>query len=61
MNFDFSGKRVLVTGGSVLDVFDRLEVLESTAEAVINATAIGQVSKMSDAVIQELRAAFKIS
>jgi hypothetical protein len=35
--------------------------LESTAEAVINATAIGQVSKMSDAVIQELRAAFKIS
>jgi L-fuculose-phosphate aldolase len=51
---------VLVTGGSVLDVFDRLEVLESTAEAVINATAIGQVSKMSDAVIQELRAAFKI-
>jgi hypothetical protein len=34
--------------------------LESTAEAVINATAIGQVSKMSDAVIQELRAAFKI-
>jgi L-fuculose-phosphate aldolase len=44
-----------------LDVFDRLEVLESTAEAVINATAIGQVSKMSDAVIQELRAAFKIS
>jgi L-fuculose-phosphate aldolase len=52
---------VLVTGGSVLDVFDRLEVLESTAEAVINATAIGQVSKMSDAVIQELREAFKIS
>lgn len=51
---------VLVTGSSVLDVFDRLEVLESTAEAVINATAIGTVSKMSDEVIQELRVAFNI-
>ncbi len=51
---------VLVTGSSVLDVFDRLEVLESTAEAVINATAIGTVSKMSEPVIQELREAFKI-
>jgi L-fuculose-phosphate aldolase len=51
---------VLVTGTSILDVFDRLEVLESTAEAVINATAIGEVSKMSESVIQELREAFKI-
>jgi L-fuculose-phosphate aldolase len=51
---------VLVTGTSILDVFDRLEVLESTAEAVINATAIGDVSKMSESVIQELREAFKI-
>ena len=33
---------VLVTGSSVLDAFDRLEVLESTAEAVINAGAIGK-------------------
>ena len=38
---------VLVTGSSVLDAFDRLEVLESTAEAVINARAIGEVSVMS--------------
>ncbi len=51
---------VLVTGASVLDAFDRLEVLESTAEAVINAHAIGEVSAMPDAVICELRAAFKI-
>ena len=51
---------VLVTGTSILDVFDRLEVLESTAEAVMNATAIGEVSKMSESVIQELREAFKI-
>jgi len=51
---------VLVTGSSVLDVFDRLEVLESTAEAVINAHAIGDVSAMPDAVIRELRDAFGI-
>jgi L-fuculose-phosphate aldolase len=51
---------VLVTGTSVLDAFDRLEVLESTAEAVINAHTVGQVSTMPDAVIRELREAFKI-
>jgi L-fuculose-phosphate aldolase len=51
---------VLVSGSSVLDAFDRLEVLESTAEAVINARAIGEVSTMPDAVIQELCEAFKI-
>ena len=49
---------VLVTGSSVLDAFDRLEVLESTAEAVINAQAIGRVSVMPDAAIDELRAVF---
>ncbi len=51
---------VLVTGSSVLDAFDRLEVLESTAEAMINAHAIGDVAVMPDAVIHELRAAFGI-
>lgn len=51
---------VLVTGSSVLDAFDRLEVLESTAEAVINAGALGEVANMPDAVIQELRKAFGI-
>ncbi len=49
---------VLVAGTSVLDAFDRLEVLESTAEAVINAKAIGDVNAMPDEVIEELRNAF---
>jgi len=49
---------VLVTGSSVLDAFDRLEVLESTAEAIINAGALGKVATMSDDVIDELRTAF---
>ena len=51
---------VLVTGSSVLDAFDRLEVLESTSEAIINAGSIGKVAEMSDEVITELRAAFNL-
>ncbi|HQZ64373.1 MAG TPA: class II aldolase/adducin family protein [Planctomycetaceae bacterium] len=51
---------VIVTGRSVLDTFDRLEVLESTAEAVINARAVGEISAMPESVINELRAAFKL-
>ncbi len=49
---------VLATGTSVLDAFDRLEVLESTAEAVINARTLGAVAVMPDQVIDELRRAF---
>lgn len=49
---------VLVCGTAVLDAFDRLEVLESTAEAIINARHLGEVTPMSDAVIEELKAAF---
>jgi L-fuculose-phosphate aldolase len=49
---------VLVTGGDVLEAFDRLEVLESTAEALINSRAIGSLSPMSDEVIRELDRVF---
>lgn len=49
---------VLVAGSSILDTFDRLEVLETTAEAIINSRPIGLVSPMSESVIDELRAAF---
>jgi len=49
---------VLVTGSSILDAFDRLEVLESTAEALINSRILGEVSPMSGMVIAELRQAF---
>lgn len=51
---------VLVTGRSVLDAFDRLEVLEATAEAVINARTIGNVSNMPEEAIDELREAFDL-
>lgn len=49
---------VLVTGSSVLEAFDRLEVLESTAEAIINSRAVGNLAPMSDQVILELEEVF---
>lgn len=51
---------VLVTGTSILDAFDRLEVLEATAEAIIDAQALGTVSPMSKAVIEQLKQAFNL-
>ena len=49
---------VLVTGQDVLDAFDRLEVLESTAEALVNARAIGALVPLTDAAIEELQRPF---
>ena len=48
----------LVLGKSILDAFDRLEVLESTAEAVILSRSLGEVRPMGDEVIEELVQAF---
>ena len=45
---------VMVLGTSLLDAFDRLEVLESTAEAVINSRPLGPVRPMDEEVIAEL-------
>jgi L-fuculose-phosphate aldolase len=49
---------VLVTGTDVLDAFDRLEVLESTAEAIVNALPLGPLAPMSDAAVSELEATY---
>ena len=49
---------VMVLGTTILDAFDRLEVLESTAEALINARSLGDISPMPPAVIEELQNAF---
>ncbi len=49
---------VLVTGTGVLEAFDRLEVLEATAEALINALPLGPLTPMSDAAVSELDSSF---
>jgi L-fuculose-phosphate aldolase len=51
---------VQVWGTSVLDAFDRLEVLETTAEAMINSRPLGAMVPMSDQAIDELNAAFQL-
>lgn len=48
----------MVLGKSLLDAFDRLEVLEATAEALINSGAMGEVRPMGADVIDELVRAF---
>jgi L-fuculose-phosphate aldolase len=50
---------VLVLGTSVLDAFDRLEVLETTAESLLAGRAVGELHRMGDDVIAELLAAFR--
>jgi L-fuculose-phosphate aldolase len=52
---------VLVLGASLLDAFDRLEVLEATSEALINSLALGGAVPMSPETIAELEAAFNMS
>jgi L-fuculose-phosphate aldolase len=49
---------VLVAGRTVLDAFDRLEVLDSTAAAILRSRALGAIHPMPEKVISELLAAF---
>jgi L-fuculose-phosphate aldolase len=49
---------VLVTGSDVLEAFDRLEVLESTAEAIINCRAVGELKPLSGEITRGLDEAF---
>ncbi|MCH8474059.1 MAG: class II aldolase/adducin family protein [Opitutales bacterium] len=51
---------VLVAGRSVLDAFDRLEILESTAMAILRCQTLGPVSKMTEVMTKELEEAFGI-
>jgi Ribulose-5-phosphate 4-epimerase and related epimerases and aldolases len=49
---------VLVAGGSVLEAYDRLEVLESTARALIDSRALGGHTPMSPEALAELERHF---
>jgi L-fuculose-phosphate aldolase len=49
---------VLVIGSDILEAYDRLEVLDSTAEAILNCRAIGELAPMPDEVIRELEETF---
>jgi L-fuculose-phosphate aldolase len=49
---------VLVAGADILEAFDRLEVLESTAEAIINCQGLGTLAPMPLEVTRELDRVF---
>ena len=52
---------VMVVGDSVLSAFDKLEVLEYSAEAVLDAQRIGGHVAMSQKIIDELAEAFHLT
>ena len=51
----------IVAGTSLLNAFDRLEVLEYSAAAIIAAKDIGQLVLISDEEIHDLKVAFKLT
>ena len=50
---------VIVTGASLLNAFDKLEVMEYSAKAILDTCGIGKLVKISDDEVKELRYAFK--
>ncbi|HEY9248868.1 MAG TPA: class II aldolase/adducin family protein, partial [Rariglobus sp.] len=48
----------LIVGRTLLEAFDRLEVLEATAEALLLSRPLGQLVPMPDEALAELRRAF---
>lgn len=50
----------VVLGRSILDAFDRLEVLEATAEALILSRSLGPLVPMPASAIEDLKKAFNV-
>lgn len=51
---------VITTGSSLLQAFDRLEVLESTAHSIIDSAPLGTIVHIKDAEVEDLKAAFHL-
>lgn len=49
---------VIVTGSSLINAFDKLEVLEYSAKAVVASKSIGEIVPITDAEVADLREAF---
>jgi len=52
---------IIVTGDSLLNAYDRLEVAEYSAKGIISARSIGEVVKIDQSKIAEIEKAFKLS
>lgn len=53
--------QILVTGNSLLNAFDRLEVTEATAHSIIAAQDIGPLVHISDAEVKDIDEAFHLN
>lgn len=53
-------KSVIVTGASMLQVFDRLEVMEMTAASILDAQALGTIAHIPSDEIAALKTAFHL-
>ena len=53
-------KSVMVTGASMLQVFDRLEVMEMTAASILDAQALGTIAHIPSDEIAALKTAFHL-
>ncbi|MGA2548112.1 MAG: class II aldolase/adducin family protein [Rectinemataceae bacterium] len=51
---------VLATGRTVLEAYDRLEVAEATANALLAARRLGEFRPIDDAAVAEIEKAFKV-
>ena len=51
---------VIVTGSSLLQAFDRLEVMELTATSILESQSLGSIVHISDAEISDLKTAFHL-
>ena len=50
----------IVTGNSLLQAFDRLEVLENTAHSIISSKALGDIVHITEAEVEDLKKAFSL-
>jgi len=53
--------QILVTGNSLLQAFDRLEVMEATAQSIIQARGINELVHITDEEVIEIHKAFNLS
>ncbi len=51
---------VIVTGDSLLQAFDRLEVLETTAHSIINSYNLGSIVHITEEEVEDLKLAFNL-
>ncbi|MBO5147724.1 MAG: class II aldolase/adducin family protein, partial [Clostridia bacterium] len=50
---------VIVTGSSLINAFDKLEVMEYSAKAIVSSRALGDIVAITDEEVKDLREAFK--